>query len=87
MTENMYRAGVSLINSQLTLGVKDCENNLMEILDALGFILEHAFKPKCTILTDFRFDKKMKSFELRNLVNNSEPQGASHIADLLKWKR
>ena len=57
---NVYGDEVISINTQLTLGATDCKNNLMGILDALEFLLEHDFQPKRTILAGFGFDEEIR---------------------------
>jgi Gly-Xaa carboxypeptidase len=56
----------------LNSGSTDCKNNLIGVLEALEFLLEHNFKPKRTILAGFGFDEEI-----------SGPQGAAHISQHL----
>jgi Gly-Xaa carboxypeptidase len=56
----------------LTTGSSDCKNNLIGILEAFEFLLEHNFEPKRTIIAGFGFDEEI-----------SGPQGASHISQHL----
>ena len=52
----------------LTLGSTDCKNNLLGILDALEFLLEHNFEPKRTILAGFGFDEEIRLLHIYALL-------------------
>ena len=45
---------------KLTVGANDCKNNLLGILDAFEFLLDHNFEPKRTILAGFGFDEEIR---------------------------
>lgn len=62
--ESEYGEEVFLLNAPLTLGASDCKNNLVGILDALEFLLDHNFNPKRTILAAFGFDEEIRYLRL-----------------------
>ena len=42
------------------IGSNDCKNNLIGIIEAFEFLLQHNFQPKRTILAAFGFDEEIR---------------------------